>query len=102
MLKKLCVMLMITSCSYQDPVIDTAGRSGTFDESKADQITNDLHHCKMIAKQNTNNLLEGFKLVHNWYVRPSLLFLPDEMQYTYEPMVNKCMTLRGHAVLTGE
>ena len=102
MLKKLCVMLMITSCSYQDPVIDTAGRSGTFDESKADQITNDLHHCKMIAKQNTNNLLEGFKVVHNWYVRPSLLFLPDEMQYTYEPMVNKCMTLRGHAVLTGE
>ena len=102
MLKKLCVMLMITSCSYQDPVIDTAGRSGTFDESKADQITNDLHHCKMIAKQNTNNLLEGFKIVHNWYVRPSLLFLPDEMQYTYEPMVNKCMTLRGHAVLTGE
>ena len=102
MLKKLCVMLMITSCSYQDPVIDTAGRSGTFDESKADQITNDLHHCKMIAKQNTNNLLEGFKVIHNWYVRPSLLFLPDEMQYTYEPMINKCMTLRGHAVLTGE
>ena len=102
MLKKLCVMLMITSCSYQDPVIDTAGRSGTFDESKADQITNDLHHCKMIAKQNTNNLLEGFKVIHNWYVRPSLLFLPDEMQYTYETMVNKCMTLRGHAVLTGE
>ena len=102
MLKKLCVMLMITSCSYQNPVIDTAGRSGTFDESRADHITNDLHHCKMIAKENTNNLLEGFKLVHNWYVRPSLLFLPDEMEYTYEPMVNKCMTLRGHAVLTGE
>ena len=95
-------MLMITSCSYQNPVIDTAGRSGTFDESRADHITNDLHHCKMIAKENTNNLLEGFKVVHNWYVRPSLLFLPDEMEYTYEPMVNKCMTLRGHAVLTGE
>ena len=101
MLKKLCVMLMITSCSY-NPLIDTQGRSGTFDESRADYITNDLHHCKMIAKENTNNLLEGFKVVHNWYVRPSLFFLPDEMEYTYEPMVNKCMTLRGHAVLTGE
>ena len=62
MLKKLCVMLMITSCSYQDPVIDTAGRSGTFDESKADQITNDLHHCKMIAKENTKVIVhEGLK-----------------------------------------
>ena len=101
MLKKLCVMLMITSCSY-NPIIDTAGKSGSFDESRADQITNDLQHCKTLAKENTNDVLEGFKVVHNWYIRPSLLFLPDEMQYTYEPMVNKCMTLRGHAVLTGE
>ena len=95
-------MLMITSCTYQDPVIDTAGKSGTFDESRADQITNDLQHCKTIAKENTNNVLEGFKVVHNLYIRPSLFFLPDKMDYSYERMVNKCMTLRGHAVLTGE
>ena len=101
MLKKLCVMLMITSCSY-NPIIDTAGKSGSFDESRADQITNDLQHCKTLAKENTNDVLEGFKVVHNWYIRPSSLFLPDKMDYTYKPMVNKCMTLRGHAVLTGE
>lgn len=101
MKKLFLIMLLISSCAYS-PVIDSAGKSGTFDESRADYITNDLHHCKMIAKENTNNVLEGFKVVHNWYVRPSLLFLPDEMEYTYKPMVNKCMTLRGHAVLTGE
>ena len=101
-MKKLyLIMLLISSCGY-NPVIDSAGKSGSFDESRADQITNDLQHCKTLAKENTNNVLEGFKVVHNWYIRPSLLFLPDEMQYTYEPMVNKCMTLRGHAVLTGE
>ena len=101
-MKKLyLIMPLISSCGY-NPVIDTAGRSGTFDESKADQITNDLHHCKTLAKENTNDVLEGFKVVHNWYIRPSLLFLPDKMDYTYKPMVNKCMTLRGHAVLTGE
>jgi hypothetical protein len=92
---------MITSCSY-NPVIDTAGRSGTFDKSNATQITNDLQHCKTLAKENTNEVLEGFKVVHNWYIRPSLLFLPDKAEYNYKPMVNKCMTLRGHAVLTGE
>jgi len=101
MLKKLLIMLMITSCSY-NPVIDTAGRSGTFDQSNATQITNDLQHCKTLAKENTNNVLEGFKVVHNWYIRPSLLFLPDKAEYNYKRMVNKCMTLRGHAVLTGE
>ena len=101
-MKKLyLIMLLISSCGY-NPVIDTAGKSGSFDESRADQITNDLQHCKTLAKENTNDLLEGFKVVHNWYIRPSLLFLPDKMDYTYKPMVNKCMTLRGHAVLTGE
>ena len=94
-------MLLITSCAY-NPIIDTAGKSGSFDESRADQITNDLQHCKTLAKENTNDVLEGLKVVHNWYIRPSLLFLPDKMDYTYKPMVNKCMTLRGHAVLTGE
>ena len=101
MLKKLLVMLMITSCSYK-PIVDNRGLNGKEVSYRYNDDLNDLQHCKTIAKQNTNNLLEGFKLVHNWYVRPSLLFLPDEMQYTYEPMVNKCMTLRGHAVLTGE
>ena len=101
-MKKLyLIMLLISSCGY-NPVIDSAGKSGSFDESRADQITNDLQHCKTLAKENTNNVLEGFKVVHNWYIRPSLLFLPDKMDYTYKPMVNKCMTLRGHAVLTGE
>ena len=101
-MKKLyLIMLLITSCGY-NPVIDTAGKSGSFDESRADQITNDLQHCKTLAKENTNDVLEGFKVVHNWYIRPSLLFLPDKAEYSYKPMVNKCMTLRGHAVLTGE
>jgi hypothetical protein len=63
-------------------------------------MTDDLLSCKEIAKQNTNDVLEGFKVVHNWYVRPSLLFLPDKMEYNYKPMVDKCMTLRGHAVLS--
>ena len=101
-MKKLyLIMLLISSCGY-NPVIDTAGKSGSFDESRADQITNDLQHCKTLAKENTNDLLEGFKVVHNWYIRPSLLFLPDKAEYDYKRMVNKCMTLRGHAVLTGE
>ena len=38
--------------SYK-PLIDTNGRSGTFDEDKAKEITNDLQHCKQLAKDNT-------------------------------------------------
>ena len=96
MLKKLLIMLMLTSCSYQ-PIIDSRGNKG---DEVAYRMTDDLLSCKEIAKQNTNDVLEGFKVVHNWYVRPSLLFLPDKMEYNYKPMVDKCMTLRGHAVLS--
>ena len=96
MLKKLLIMLMLTSCSYQ-PIIDSRGNKG---DEVAYRMTDDLLSCKEIAKQNTNDVLEGLKVVHNWYVRPSLLFLPDKMEYNYKPMVDKCMTLRGHAVLS--
>ena len=87
---------MLTSCSYQ-PIIDSRGNKG---DEVAYRMTDDLLSCKEIAKQNTNDVLEGLKVVHNWYVRPSLLFLPDKMEYNYKPMVDKCMTLRGHAVLS--
>jgi len=100
MLKKLLAMCMITSCSY-NPVIDTAGRSGTFDKSNAAQITNDLQHCKTLAKENTP-VYEPFKYAYNWYVRPQLLWLPDKVQYSYKAMLNNCLTNRGHSIITGE
>jgi len=59
----------------------------------------DLQTCKSIAKENTNSIIESVKVGYNWYVRPQLLWLPDKMEYSYKPMVDKCMTLRGHAIL---
>jgi hypothetical protein len=42
----------LTSCTSYKPLVDTAGRSGTFDEDKAKEISNDLQHCKQMAKDN--------------------------------------------------
>ena len=57
-MKKIILFTMVSltllqACSYK-PIIDTAGRSGTFNEDKAKEITNDLQHCKYLAKENTN------------------------------------------------
>ena len=46
---------LLASCAYK-PVVDTAGRSGTFNENKAHEITNDIQHCKKLAKNNTSFL----------------------------------------------
>ena len=97
MLKKLLVMLMITSCSYK-PIVDNRGLNG---KEVSYRYNDDLSTCKEIAKENTP-VYEPLKYAYNWYVRPQLLWLPDKAPYSYKAMVNKCLTNRGHSVITGE
>ncbi len=79
--------LCLTNCAYK-PVIDTAGRSGTFNDTKAVEITNDLQHCKTIAKNNTTFIGNIFY----WSMSPT-------MDTKYESLVRKCLSNRGHSVL---
>jgi hypothetical protein len=85
----LCGLLatLLQACTYR-PIIDTAGRSGTFNTDKAREITNDTQHCKTIAKENSTfvgNILF-------WSVSPTL-------DTKYESIMRKCLSLRGHAIL---
>ena len=78
---------LLQGCAYK-PIIDTAGRSGTFDSDRANLITDDQLHCKTLAKENTTfvgNILY-------WSVSPT-------MDTKYESIVRKCLTKRGHSVL---
>jgi len=79
---------LLTSCASYKPLVDTAGRSGTFDEDKAKEISNDLQHCKQMAKDNisiTSN-------ISFWLMSP-------KAQTQYEDIYRKCMINRGHSVL---
>jgi len=85
----LCGLLatLLQACTYR-PIIDSSGRSGTFNEDKAREITNDTQHCKTIAKENSTfvgNILF-------WSVSPTL-------DTKYESIMRKCLSLRGHAIL---
>ncbi|MBC8307230.1 MAG: hypothetical protein H8E55_67140 [Pelagibacterales bacterium] len=78
----------LTSCTSYKPLVDTAGRSGTFDDDKAKEISNDLQHCKQMAKDNisiTSN-------ISFWLMSPTA-------QTQYEDIYRKCMVNRGHSVL---
>ena len=85
----LCGLLatLLQGCAYK-PIIDTAGRSGTFDSDRANLITNDQLHCKTLAKDNTNFVSN----ILYWSVSPT-------MGTKYESIVRKCLTKRGHSVL---
>ena len=90
MKKILLIAILVTSlqaCSYR-PIIDSAGRSGTFNEDKAKEITNDIQHCKYLAKENTNFISN----ITYWTLSPT-------MDTKYESIMRKCLDKRGHSVL---
>jgi len=87
MKKLLCLMLFVQACAY-NPVIDSAGQSGTFNESKSVEITNDLQHCKMIAKDNSSFISN----ILYWSVS-------ENLDTKYEALYRKCLNNRGHSVL---
>ena len=84
----LSALLFLASCTTYKPVIDTAGRSGTYNEDKAKEISNDLQHCKQLARDNTN-LLNNFSF---WFMSP-------QAESRYTDIYRKCMANRGHSVL---
>ena len=90
--------LLLQGCSYK-PIIDSSGRSGTFNNSTAQNITNDIILCQELAKKNTNDLVESYKVVHNWYLRPSTLWLMPKAEYTNKKLVKNCLQGRGHNVI---
>ena len=78
---------LLASCAYK-PVVDTAGRSGTFNENKAHEITNDIQHCKKLAKNNTSflgNIIYWIGSV--------------EADTEYQALYRTCLINRGHSVL---
>ena len=87
MKKMLCVIILLQACVYK-PVVDTAGRSGTFDKSQAVELTNDLQHCETIAKNNSNFVSN----ILYWSVSPT-------MDTKYEALTRKCLINRGHSIL---
>jgi hypothetical protein len=82
------ILGLLTSCASYKPIVDTAGRSGTFDKDKAKEISNDLQHCKQIAKDNTSTMSN----ISFWFLSPTA-------QTQYEDIYRKCMINRGHSVL---
>ena len=81
------VCSLLNACAYK-PIIDTAGRSGTFDTDQAKEITNDTQHCDKLAKDNTNFISN----ITFWA-------LNQNMNTKYESIMRKCLTQRGHSIL---
>ena len=93
------ILLSLTSCYTYKPVVDTAGRSGTFPNAKAEQITDDTILCTKFA-ENTLSDSQEFQawLIDNIF-RPASLGVVSKADDTRKNYIRKCMINRGHSIL---
>ena len=82
------LVCFLNGCAKYQPVVDSVGRSGTFDESRAEQITDDIIMCEQVAKTNTTFLGN----INHWILSPKA-----ETQYKH--IVKTCLLGRGHSLL---
>ena len=97
-LLSLILILLISNCAY-NPIIDSKGRSGTWNESRAVEMTDDIQHCKLLAEQHLSALDEAGSFFNNHIFRPFYLWLPPEEKRTRENYVRNCLRGRGHNVI---
>lgn len=91
-------VLMLNACAY-NPVIDTAGRSGTYNSDQARLITNDVNHCKIVADKNTNKAVDTLLQASNWYWSTATLGIIPKREMEYKKIVKQCLKGRGHSVI---
>jgi len=95
----LILILTISNCNTYKPVVDTAGRSGTFPNAKAEQITDDTILCTKFAE----DVLSDSQEFQGWLIdnifRPASLGVVSKADDTRKNYIRKCMTNRGHSVL---
>jgi len=90
--------LILSACSTNyEPLVDSRGKSSANLDSSMDRYHDDLETCRAIADDNTNEFINGSKVVYN-KLRWRVLWLSPELK-TKKDIVNNCMKGRGYSVL---
>lgn len=79
---------LLQGCAKYEPLVDTRGRSGTYNESRAEEITNDKLLCSQFAKNNTTKMSN----ISYWIFSP-------KMETRYQAYYRQCLHNRGHSVI---
>jgi hypothetical protein len=95
----LILILTINNCSTYKVVVDTAGRSGTFPDAKAENITNDTILCTKFAEDVLSDSQEFQAWIIDNVLRPASLGVVSKADDTRKNYIRKCMINRGHSIL---
>ena len=95
----LLLILVTSNCSTYKPVVDTAGRSGTFPHTKAEDITNDIILCEKFAEKTLSDSQEFQAWLIDNIFRPASLGVVSKAEDTRKNYTRKCLINRGHSLL---
>ena len=94
----LFIALTLSACSTNyTPLVDSKGKSSANFNSSMNNYHDDLETCRAIADDNTNDFINGSKVVYN-KMRWRILWLSPELK-TKKNIVNNCMKGRGYSIL---
>jgi anti-sigma-K factor RskA len=95
----LILILTISNCSTYTPIIDSKGRAGSWNEARAVEITDDIHHCRMLAEQHLSNSTEFQAWIIDNILRPASLGVVSKAEDTKKNYIKKCLAGRNHNVI---
>ena len=101
-MKKIIISLLLitlTGCYTYKPVIDTAGRSGTFNVVRAEKITDDIILCTKFSYDTLSDSQEFQAWIIDNILRPASLGVVSKADDTRKNYIRKCLNNRGHSVL---
>jgi hypothetical protein len=101
-MKKIIISLLLITlvgCYAYKPVIDTAGRSGTFNEVRAEKITDDIILCTKFSNDTLSDSQEFQAWIIDNILRPASLGVVSKADDTRKNYIRKCLNNRGHSVL---
>ncbi len=95
----LSLILSLTSCATYTPIVDSVGRSGTFNEIKADRITDDIILCTSLADKHITTSMEIQNFVILNILRPASLGVVSVPEDTKKNYIRKCLHNRGDSLI---
>tara|TARA_Y100000592_G_scaffold17045_1_gene25547 strand:- start:1188 stop:1496 length:309 start_codon:yes stop_codon:yes gene_type:complete len=95
----LALLVCLLQACVPKVVIDTKGRSGTFDYSRAEDLTNDKIICQQLVKDNVNLVFDYTRFAFTKYVEIGTIGLIKSDELQSKKIYRNCLTGRGHNVI---
>ena len=95
----LAVFATLLQACVPKMVVDTKGRSGTFDYSRAEDLTNDKILCEELVKENVNLVFDYTRFAFAKYVELGTVGIIKADELKSKKINRECLKGRGHSIL---